>query len=117
MAIVLGETRSFKATPHLVELLDAEDQNTRHAAARSLSLVRDPAATKALLERLETAGDDHRLALNIVEALGTTGANEALPRLRELKDADEQHWRSLRPWVRRAIARIESGNPDTTRME
>jgi HEAT repeat protein len=117
VAIVLGETRSFKATPHLVELLDAEDQNTRHAAARSLSLVRDPAATKALLERLETAGDDHRLALNIVEALGTTGANEALPRLRELKDADEQHWRSLRPWVRRAIARIESGNPDTTRME
>ena len=117
VVVILGETRSFKATGHLVEMLESEDGNTRHAAAHGLSLVRDPAATKALLARLDSAGDDYTLRKNIVEALGTIGANEALPKLREARDSESDQWIQVRPWVRRAIARIESGNPDTTRME
>ena len=117
VAVVLGETRSFKATPHLIELLDSEDQNTRHAAARGLSLVRDPAAIKTLLTRLEPAVDDFPLARNIVDALGTIGATEALPKLRALRESEDPRWASVRPYIRRAISRIEDGNPDSTRMD
>ncbi len=117
VAVVLGATRSFAATDPLVALLDADDQNTRHAAAHGLSLVRDPAAVRPLLDRLDGARDDHQMAMNIIDALGTIGVNDALPKLRELRDSDEPEWEQLRPWIRRALARIESGNPDTTRME
>lgn len=117
VAVVLGETRSFQATEPLVQLLDDADQNTRHAAAYGLAQVRDPAATKALLDHLDASVGDQQLGRNLVEALGTIGANEALPRLRELRESDDPHWEYLRPWVRNAIARIESGNPETTRME
>lgn len=117
VTVVLGETRSFQATPHLVRQLESEDQNTRHAAAQGLSLVRDPAATKPLLRALDDVGDDFAMARSVVEALGRIGANDALDRLRALKDSDETFWEGLRPWVRNAIERIESGNPDSTRMD
>jgi HEAT repeat protein len=117
VVVILGETRSFEATDDLVRMMDAEDLNTRHAAAHGLALVRDPAATKALLQRLDSADDDFTMRKNVIEALGTVLANEALPKLRELRETDDEQWAQLVPWVRRAIARIESGNPDTTRLE
>jgi HEAT repeat protein len=75
--------------------------------------VRDPAAVKPMLAALEGSGDDHMFAQNLVKALGTTGANEALPLLRKLVASSEQKWLNLRPWVSNAIVRIETGNPES----
>ncbi len=116
VAVALGETRSFKATDALVKLLDAESGNTRRAAARSLTVNRDPNATKPILDRLDEE-TDYRTLINYIDALGRIGANEALPKLEELRDSDEQRWKNVQNYIRRSIARIKSGNPESTRMD
>ena len=41
----------------------------------------------------------------------------ALPMLEKLRDSDEQKWKNVSTYIRRAIHRIKSGNPDASRMD
>ncbi len=109
----LGETRSWKATRTLVERLDADDVNVRHAAARGLVTVRDPDSVKPILARLERSLSDYVMARSLLDALGTIGANEALPRLEQLVDDKAVADASLKVFVQRAIQRIRTGDPET----
>lgn len=112
----LGETGSRKATPQLTRLLNDEEDNVRRAAARALVQLRDPRAIDAVLERLEGGENDYQMSNTLVKALGRMGARKALDRLNEMWDraeAGEPEMKSLEPFVRNAIKRIETGNPDS----
>jgi len=117
LTVALGETASKVATPTLVSLLDDESSNIRHAAARGLSQIRDPAAVKPLLSHLDKASPDSAFGRNLVEALGTIGVNDALPALKKLEESEEDFWVQLRPWIRLAINRITTGNPESQRLD
>lgn len=114
--VALGTTESRKATPHLHAALDDPDANVRHAAATGLGQVRDPASVPVILERLEGAKGDFTLAMQYVNALGTIGDKQALPQLEGLLGRDDTFWKSVEPYVRRAITRIDTGNPQATRI-
>lgn len=110
----LGATGSRSATPKLTALLDDEVVNVRMAAAKALSDLRDPKAAPDVLERLNRT-DEHAMARSLVDALGRMGAKKALPRLQQMWDAADEgdaEMKNLEPFVRRAIKRIETGNPD-----
>ena len=113
----LGETRSRKATATLLRLLDDSSAAVRRASAKGLVLIRDPASVKTILERLDDAKDDFPLARSYAEALGTIGDRRALDRLNVLSESQEGAWKDANQWVRRAIHRIESGNPESMRMK
>jgi HEAT repeat protein len=117
LTVALGETGSSAATATLVSLLDDESENVRRAAARGLSQIRDAAAVKPILARLAKAAPDHDFARNLVGALGTIGANEALATLQKLEASEEDFWRQLRPFVQNAIVRIKTGNPESLRLD
>lgn len=117
LTVALGETGSNAATATLVSLLGDESENVRRAAARGLSQIRDPAAVKPILARLPKSPPDHDFARNLVGALGTIGANEALAPLQKLEASEEDFWRQLRPFVQNAIVRIKTGNPESLRLD
>ena len=49
--------------------------------------------------------------------VGRMGVTDALPELEKLRDSKDPEWQQLKPFVQVAINRIESGNPDATRMD
>jgi len=117
LVAALGETKSFKATERLVALLDHEAVNIRQQAAIGLRKIADPSAAKAILEHLTKKKDEvHAVRLELIDALGRSRAHVALRKLEDWRDSKKSHWEQLRPWIRRAINRIETGNPDTTGM-
>ncbi len=110
----LGATASKAATSTLVGLLDDSDVNVRNLAATGLGEIRDADAVPALLSHLGKAGGDYAYAHGLVDALGRIGQNSALPDLKQLAASDDPFWRDLlRPFLREAIHRIESDNPDS----
>jgi HEAT repeat protein len=119
----LGETGSFEATPTLVALLDDPSANIRRAAAYGLGAVRDPAAVKPILAHLPKAPPDRDFAGALVGALGTIGANEAVPALEKLAATEklpakeEAFWIQVKPFVQNAIVRINTGNPESERTK
>lgn len=116
VVLALGMTESRKATPALHAALDDPDAEIRRAAAAGLGSVRDPASVPVILARLDAAKGDHVLAQNYVKALGTIGVRDALQPLRDLLDRDDPFWRLLDPYVKNAIVRIDTGNPDSKRI-
>ncbi len=117
LVTALGETRSSRATGTLISMLDDSSENVRRAAARGLTLVRDPSSVKPILDRLGTAKGDYNLTRSFIDALGRIGAREALPKLESMWKSDDAEWVQVQPFVRQAIHRIESGNPDSSRMK
>ncbi len=117
LTVALGETGSTAATATLVTLLDDENENVRRAAARGLGQIRDASSVKPILARLAKASPDHEFARNLVGALGTIGANEALASLEKLAASEEAFWSQLRPFVQVAIVRIKTGNPESLRLD
>jgi HEAT repeat protein len=116
LTVALGETGSRAVTGTLVTLLGDEDPNTRSAAARALGQTRDAAAVKPILSSLSRATSDYDFARQLVDSLGTIGSKEALETLRKLESSKEAFWRQLNPFIRRAIGRIETGNPESERL-
>ncbi len=114
LVAALGETRSTVATDRLVSLLDDDSDNVRHAAAKSLELVRDPKSVKPMLDRLEGARTDNYLARNLLNSLGVIGHRDALPVLQEMRD--DASWKHVRNFIRSAIDKIESGNAESQRL-
>jgi HEAT repeat protein len=118
LAKALGQTASFKATSTLVALLDDPSVNVRNMAAQSLGQIRDASAVPAMLAHLEKAAPDYPYAHALVESLGQIGANAALPALTKLAASEEEFWRQqLGPFVRNAIARIKTDNPDSMLLD
>ena len=117
LTVALSETESFAATASLTGLLDDPSANIRQAAARGLGMIRDPAAVKPILAHLPKAPPDYDFARNLVDALGTIGANESLVPLGKLAVSEEDFWRQLRTYVQRSIVRIETGNPESLRLD
>jgi HEAT repeat protein len=110
----LGQTASFKATPMLVSLLDDGTANVRNVAAQGLGQIRDPSAVPSMIAHLEKAAPDYQFALPLAVSLGQIGANAALPALEKLAASEEEFWRQqMRPFVRTAITRIKTDNPDS----
>jgi len=113
LATALGETGSTAATATLVSLLDDDSANVRRAAARGLGQIRDAAAVKPILAHLDKAPPDNDFANALVVALGTIGANEALPALEKLAKSEDAFWRGHNTFIRNAIVRINTGNPES----
>jgi HEAT repeat protein len=113
LTTALGETASTVATATLVALLDDDSGNVRRAAARGLAQIRDPAAVKPILAHLDKAPPDNDFANALVVALGTIGANEALPALEKLAKSEDAFWRGHNTFIRNAIVRINTGNPES----
>lgn len=113
----LGATGSKKATASLVSALDDADPGVRRSAAAGIAEGRDPAALEAVLARVGSAKGDFELARTYVDAIGRICVKKGLPKLEELQKDPDPFWRDLDPFVRRAVARIESGNPDAQRLK
>jgi HEAT repeat protein len=116
LIVAIGNTGSRKATETLVRHLDAQDRNIQQAASSGLAQVRDPKAVDPILERLGREGNHFVIDQNYVKALGRIGSKKAKPRLEELLEKAEEgdeRWSSMAPWIRNALSRIESGNPDS----
>jgi len=117
LVTALGETRSRRATGTLIAMLDDSSENVRRAAARGLTLVRDPSSVQPILDRLVSVKGDYNLSRSFIDALGRIGAREALPKLEALRESDDAEWVQVQMFVRNAIHRIESGNPESSRMK
>jgi HEAT repeat protein len=114
----LGNTASFAATPTLVSLLGDSDANVRNVAAQGLGQIRDPSAVPSILKHLEKAAPDYDFAHHLVESLGLIGANSALPALQKLAASEEEFWKKqLGFFIRNAIARIKTENPDSMLLD
>ncbi|MCE9637578.1 MAG: HEAT repeat domain-containing protein [Planctomycetes bacterium] len=109
----LGATGSTKATTKVLALLDDPDGAVREAASAAIAGLKDPAAVTAVVARLERSRGDRTIAINLINTLGSTGVKDGLPTLKALLDSKDTFWQDQQPWIRRAIARIESGNPDS----
>jgi len=110
----LGQTADFAATATLVSLLDDPSVNVRDVAAQGLGSIHDGSAVPAMLKHLEKAAPEYTYARNLVESLGLIGANAALPMLQKLAASTDPFWRDqLAPFVKLAINRIKTDNPDS----
>jgi HEAT repeat protein len=71
--------------PALVSLLKDKNENVVCSAAEALGRIKDPASVKALIE----CRKNHPCSeLQVIEALGNIGSNEALPILYEVLNSD-----------------------------
>lgn len=113
----LGGTGSKKATAPLVAALDDPDAGVRRAAATGIAQSRDADALDPILARVASTKGDFDLARTYVDAIGRICVKKGLPKLEELSADPDPFWRDLEPFIRRAVARIESGNPDAQRLK
>jgi HEAT repeat protein len=121
--VALGATGSREATSTLHRLLDDADGAVREAASQSIAKLRDPASIPVALDWIQRIDAsrartpaDVVVARNLIQALGQIGAKDALPKLKALLESKEPVWKENESQIRLAINRIDTGNPDSTRI-
>lgn len=113
----LGATESPKVTELLLRALDDEEASVRDAAAAALGQVRDPASVAPMLTKLEKSLDNYNLSRTLVNAIGRTCSKTAEKRLAALLEREFPQREDLAPFIRVALYRIETGNPDATLLK
>lgn len=113
----LGATESPKVTELLLRALEDEEASVRDAAAAALGQVRDPASVAPMLTKLEKSLDNYNLSRTLVNAIGRTCSKTAEKRLTALLEREFPQRDDLAPFVRLALYRIDTGNPDATLLK
>lgn len=117
LVAALGDTGSAVAAPAVHAALDDPEGAVVETAAYALTKLRQPSSVPVILGKLDGARTNFALARTYVEALGQIGVHDALPKLRQILESKDPAWESLRLYTQRAISRIETGDPDSIRLE
>lgn len=113
----LGATESPKVTELLLRALEDEEASVRDAAAAALGQVRDPASVAPMLTKLEKSLDNYNLSRTLVNAIGRTCSKTAEKRLAAILEREFPQRDDLAPFIRVALYRIDTGNPDATLLK